>query len=416
MPSSNVWAPILLGVLAAVALVILFTNKYVPYMIRNMVRNKLRSLFTMISIAIMLFLVSLLYAYTKFQDEFSASTAQYNRIIVSSTQGLTFPLPRAHLDKIRGIEEIGESAATPMTWYGGLYADEKLAFAEFGTDPNTVLQVYNEYSLTPEELQAWKDDKQGCVLGAGLARNRGWKVGDRIPLKGAIYNVDLEFTVRGILDGPDKGGHDQSLWFNGEYLENSLRQKDADNRMAGRVGIVTVKAKNAAMLASLMDGIDSKCGAVDPVRSMTEQAFQNQFTEMAGNVQAFIRNIALAVVFALICVAGNAMAMAMRERTREVAVLKAIGFQRSTVLGMILGEAELICLMGGLVGVLGAKLLFDVIDASTLGIPQLALFYVPWITVVIGMGLAAFVGLASGAVPAWRAAQLSVVDGLRRVI
>jgi putative ABC transport system permease protein len=149
---------------------------------------------------------------------------------------------------------------------------------------------------------------------------------------------------------------------------------------------------------------------------MTEQAFQQMFLEMLGNVRAYVRNTALAVVFSLVCVAANAMAMSMRERTREVAVLKAIGFGRALVLRLILSEAVVIAAAGGLVGVLGARLLFGFVDVSRLGLPGITQFYVPWSTVLGGIMLAVFIGLAAGFVPAWLAARTSVVNGLRKVV
>ena len=153
---------------------------------------------------------------------------------------------------------------------------------------------------------------------------------------------------------------------------------------------------------------------------MTEQAFQQMFTEMVGNVQAFIRNTALAVVFSLVCVAGNAMAMSLRERTREIAVLKAIGFQRGTVLRLVLGEALAIALFGGFLGAMGAKLgvlaLVRFADLSRFPLPGINVFHIPWITAVYALGLSAAIGLASGLVPAWRAASVSVVAGLRKVV
>jgi putative ABC transport system permease protein len=182
-------------------------------------------------------------------------------------------------------------------------------------------------------------------------------------------------------------------------------------------GMIFVRAASAKALPDAMRQIEERFASSDaPVRAMTEQAFGQMFADMIGNVQAFIRNTAMAVVFSLVCVAGNAMAMSMRERTREVAVLKAIGFQRSTILGMVLGEALAIAIMGGILGVATVKLMFAIVDPGVLGIPGLALFYVPWRTAVFGLSLAAVVGLASGAIPAWRAAQLSVVDGLRKVV
>jgi putative ABC transport system permease protein len=205
------------------------------------------------------------------------------------------------------------------------------------------------------------------------------------------------------------------LWFHWTYLDESLKAKR--NPIAGMIGIAMLKVASAAKLPEVSQRIDERFASSDaPARAMTEQSFQQMFVEMMGNVQAFIRNTALAVVFSLVCVAANTMAMSLRERTREVAVLKAIGFQRGAVLALVLGEALAISLLGGALGALGAKALFSVLDLSMVPIMGLNLFYIPWITTLYALGLAALIGLTSGIVPAWRAASVSVVDGLRKLV
>lgn len=386
--------------------------KFLPYVLKNVLRNKVRSSFTVLSIAVSLFLVTLLYGYLEFQDELAGASAQFNRLVVTHRQGITSLLPVSHVDKVRAIE--GVKAAAGMSWFGGKYKDDKLPFAQFATDPNNIFNVYEEYHVPPEELSKWQHDRTGCVVGKRIARNRGWKIGDKILLKGDVYAVDLELTIDGIYDGAETADLDM-LWFQWAYLDEALKARRS--AIAGMIGIVSVKAVSAAALPEVARRIDRRLvGSDAPARAMTEQAFQQMFMEMIGNVQAFIRNTALAVVFSLVCVAGNAMAMSLRERTREVAVLKAIGFQRRTILGLVLGEAIAISLLGGVCGSLGAKGLFSVVDMSQIPIPGLNMFYIPWITAIYGLVLSAGIGLLSGVLPAWRAARISVVDGLRRVV
>lgn len=395
--------------------------KFIPYVIKNVLRNKVRTLFTVMSIGLMLFLVTVLYAYLTSAAEISAASAQYNRVVVNSSQGLTQLLPRTHLDdvaRVPGVKALNSKPlATSLSWIGGKYEAERANFSQFATDAETLFLVHDEYELPPDQMQAWLDDKTGCVAGRKLAAEKGWKVGDKILLARDIYPVDFELTLRGIFDSQDdKAGHLKTLFFHWNYLDQALRDNGFAAR-SGRIGIVVVKAENPAGIPQLMTEIDRRVVNEQPVRAMTEQAFANSFMEMAGNVQAFIRNISLAVVFALVCVAGNAMAMSMRERTREVAVLKAIGFRRGTVLSMVLGEALAITLAGGLLGSFGAKFLCDLMPLDRMtGVPQLAQFYVPTTTAAYSLAFSALVGLASGIVPAWRAAQSSVVDGLRKVI
>jgi len=390
--------------------------KFLPYIFKNVFRNKLRTGFTVLSIAMSLFLVTLLYGFLASQDRLAAQSAGYKRLVVTHRQGLTSLLPVAHLDKLRTIE--GVKAATQMSWFGGKYKDDRLAFTQFAVDANAMMNVHDELKLPPDQLSNWQRDAGGCVVGKRIAHHRGWKLGDKIVLKGTFYDVDLELTVDGIYDGSETADLDM-LWFHWTYLDESLKAKDSPT--AGQIGIVVLKTDSAEALPEVARRIESRFTSSDaPVRAMTEQAFQQMFGEMVGNVQAFIRNTAMAVVFSLVCVAANAMAMSLRERTREIAVLKAIGFQRGTILRLVLGEALAIALLGGFLGALGAKLgvlaLVRFADLSRFPLPGINVFHIPWITALYALGLSAAIGLASGLVPAWRAASVSVVAGLRRVV
>lgn len=386
--------------------------KFLPYVLRNVFRNKLRVLFTSLSIAVSLFLVAILYTYLEVRDELGKMSQENNRIIVMHAEGLTSPVPIAHVDRIRGLA--GVKAATPMSWFGGRYKEEQFTmFSQFGTDAQAIPEVLDEYKIPPDQLKAWQEDRTGCVAGAKLAAQRGWKLGEKIVLKGDIHPVDLELTLRGLYDAPDTADH-KMLWFHWTYLDELLKKQGERN--SGDAGTVFVKTGSSAELAPLMDRIEQRFANSDsPVRPMTEQAFQSLFTEMMGNVESLIRYTALAVVFALICVSANAVAMSMRERTREVAVLKAIGFGRGKILGMVLAEAVIVAALGGLLGVGAAKLLLSVFDLTWI-IPVLTVIWVPWRVVFGGVALAALIGLISGIVPAWQAANLSVVNGLRKIV
>ena len=385
--------------------------KYLPLILRNITRNKIRSLFTGASIAVSLFLVVMLYSFLTVQDEMTEATKIYNRLIVMNVQGLTGNVPIAYVDRIRRVA--GVKAATPFSWFGGKYRDDKVPFGQFGVDAEAVPEVYPDYQIPPDQLQAWQADKTGCVVGAIIARNKEWKIGTKIPLQGDIYPVNLELTVRGIYDGPSTTDREM-LWFHFEYLDESL--KAVQSPQAGNAGIVVLEAASANIMPELSKTIDSTFASSDaPVRAMTEKQFQQSFMEMMGNVRGFIRYTSIAVVVALLCVAANTMAMSLRERTREIALFKAIGFPQSTILGLFLSEAVVIGLLGGIMGAFGAKLLFSVVDFSKL-VPGLAWLYVPWSTAVAGVALATGIGFLSGIIPAWHAAHVSVIEGLRKIV
>ncbi|AMV18952.1 ABC transporter permease [Planctomyces sp. SH-PL14] len=383
--------------------------KSLKYIWRNVTRNKLRTSLTILSIGFSLALMTVLHGYMAMQSAWGDEAKKHNRIVVLNIQGFSGKLPIANVDKVREIE--GVKAAVPYAWYGGNYKEEQMPFAQFATDANYVMKVWDEFKIAPEELKAWQEDRQGCVVDRKLAEKRGWKIGDRIPVQGTFYQYDLDLTLRGMFDAPQ---YTDTLWFHWKYLDEGLKSNNA--RGSGNAGTIFAKIASAGTIPDVIKTIDSQFASSDnPTRTQTEAAFAQMFTDMMGNIQAYIQNIGLAVVFSLSLVAANAMAMSMRERTTEIAVLKAIGFPRSRVLGMILGESILIAFLGGVFGVtLGCGAIEGLHNISAQFFPfGIADMAGPWILVLLGVG--AGIGLVSGIVPGVRAAQLSVVDGLRRV-
>lgn len=384
--------------------------KLFTYIWRNVRRNLLRSLLTVLSVGFSLSLMTVLYGYMAAQETWGKEARQYNRIVVMNVQGFSGLLPISYVDRVRDSE--GIKAAVPYAWYGGTYQDNTMPFAQFGTDPAQVFQVWEEYSIDPEQLRAWQDNRRGCVVDRRLAEKWGWNIGDRIPLKGTFYPFDLDLELCGTFDSPK---NTDSLWFHWIYLDEGLQAQNAPG--TGNAGTVFAKTSGPEVIPSTISAIDERFASSDnPTRTQTEAAFAQMFTDMLGNIQAYIFNIGLAVVFSLSLVAANAMAMSMRERVTEIAVLKAIGFPRLRILCMILGESCLIAICGGLVGVVfgcGCLQLLHVL------IPQFFPFTVlemmgSWL--LWGLVVAAGIGIVSGLFPAIRAAQLSVIDGLRRVV
>lgn len=384
--------------------------KLFKYIWRNATRNKLRSSLTILSVGFSLALMTVLYGFLAMQDDWSKQAKVYNRIVVMNKQGFAGKLPIAYVERVRQAE--GVKAAVPYTWFGGMYKDDKMPFAQFGTDSREAFNVWSEFQIAPEQLAAWQKNRRGCVVDRRFAENRGWEIGEQIPIKGTIYPFDLELELVGIFETPKPV---ESLWFHWDYLEEGLKQKSA-LQQAGNAGMIFAKAESASVIPAICQAIDDRYASSDnPTRTQTEAAFAQMFADMMGNIQAYIRNIGLAVMFSLTLVAGNAMAMSMRERTTEVAVLKAIGFSRSRVLNMILGESCLIAAVGGLLGLAVGGGFLQLLHKGVSQMFPLSFWDMagPWMLWIIG--IAAGIGLVSGVIPAIRAAQLSVVDGLRRV-
>jgi putative ABC transport system permease protein len=379
------------------------------YIWRNIRRNPVRSGLTILSVGFSLALMTVLYGFLASQETYKNSAAEANRIVVMNIQGFSGELPISAVDDVRSTKSV--VAAVPFAWYGGTYGDEEMPFAQFATDPNEVFKVWPEYSIPEDQLKAFQDDRQGCVIDRRIAERRKLKVGDRLPLKGNIYPLDLDLTIRGIFDSPK---NTDSIFFHWNYLNEGLKQKNfarVDNS-----GTIFARIESSGQIPSAIQTIDDRFGSSDtPTRSQTEAAFAQMFADMIGNVQILIRNIGLAVVFSLSLVTANSMMMAMRERTTEIAVLKAIGFPNGRVLFMVLGEACVISMCGGVMGV-GLGCLF--LQGMNRLLPQFFPFTImemlgPWIS--YGLLAAAFLGVVSGIIPAIRAAKLSVVNGLRRV-
>jgi len=380
------------------------------YIWRNLKRNKLRSILTILSVGFSLALMTVLNGYMAMQGVWGKEAETRNRIVVMNSQGFSGMLPISYVDRVRNTE--GVQAASQYAWYGGNYKDEQMPFAQFGVDPKSVFDVWNEMTIDPKQLEEFQKTRNGCVVDRRLAEKRGWKIGERIPLQGTFYQFDLDLVLCGSFDSPQDTG---SLWFNWLYLDEGMRAMNAAR--TGNSGTIFARVTQSESMASVSQRIDERFASSDnPTRTQTEAAFAQMFTDMLGNVQAYIRNIGLAVVFSLSLVAANAMAMSMRERTTEIAVLKAIGFSRRRVLVTILGEACSITLLGGLLGIFIGCICLELLHTLSSQFMPLSVFEMlgPWLVYLLTT--AAGIGFVSGIVPAVRAAQLSVIDGLRRVV
>jgi len=387
--------------------------KYLHYIYRNARRNPVRSLLTICSTAVTLFLMMILITFFAINDEVSDNLGDFHRIVSMNAEGFAGMLPITRVREVAAMD--GIVAASPFSWYGGKYGEEKMPFAQFGVDADTIFAIFDELTISPEQLKAFQEDKAGCVVGKKLADERGWKVGDPLPLKGDIYPFDLNLTIRGIYDGPPDRDKRMCL-YHWSYLDDGMR-RDFPGQGEGNAGIIYAKCADGDQLPKLCQKIDADYRNTDkPTRTQSEEAFAKMFSEMMRDLQWLITAIGLAVVISLVFVAGNAMAMALRERTTEVAILKAIGFTRSIVLNLVLAEAVLVAGVGGFLGSFGCKLLCDWVDVSRYSAGTLPFFFVSWKTATTGFLISLLIGLLSGIIPAVSAARRSVIQGLRKVV
>lgn len=399
--------------------------KYFTYILRNARRNPVRTGLTIASTSICLFLMMILLSFFTMSGEAASSSRIFNRIVSMNANGFAGMLPVARVRQIAAMD--GVVAASPFQWYGGKYHDEVMPFAQFGIDADVIFDILDEFTVPEDQLADFKANRKGTVIGRKLANDRNIKVGDSLPLQGDIYPVDLDLIVSGIYDGPNNRDLRMCL-FHFDYLDEALKQvtmgsgsggslSTESSRISGNAGAIFVKCESADMMVELCRRIDDEYRSTEfPTRTQTEEAFGQMFEEMMGDLKNTVYWIGAAVVISLLFVAGNAMAMSMRERTSEVAVLKAIGFNKSLVLFLVLSEAVLVAGLGGALGTLGCKFLCDTVDVARFSGGFLPFFYVPWNTALLGLGVSLFVGFASGLIPAFLAANSSVVNGLRKVI
>jgi putative ABC transport system permease protein len=399
--------------------------KYFTYILRNIRRNPVRTSLTVGSTCICLFLMMILLSFFDMRDDAARANRIFNRIITMNANGFAGMVPIGRVAQVARMD--GVIAASPFSWYGGKYHDEVMPFAQFSVDADSVFQVLDEFHVPEKQLADFKANKDACAIGRRLAGDRNLKVGDPMPLKGDIYPVDMDLTIRAIYDGPSNRNLRMCL-FHYEYLDEALKKvtmgstsggslATASARISGNAGMIFIKCKNADLMPTLSKKIDTEYRNSDfPTRTQTEEAFGKMFSDMLGDLQNAIYGIGAAVVVSLLFVAGNAMAMAMRERTSEVAILKAIGFSKGLVLFLVLTEAVLVAGFGGALGSLGCKALCDSFDVAKYTAGFLPVFYVPWKIALFGLGVSLFVGFVSGVVPALLAANSSVINGLRKVV
>ena len=377
------------------------------FVTKSAFRNKRRSLLTVLSITFSLLLLTLMMTiwHTFYIDQGDAESAQ--RLITRHRVSLTESMPSFYREKIRALP--GVVAVVPNDWFGGIYKDAKPEnfFAQFGTDPEELLKVFTDFKLPPDQLLAWQRDRAGVIADSGLARKFGWNLGDRVVLKGTIYPVDLELTIRGLYTAPIPT---QSVYFNQKYVEEAVSFAKGK---AGTFDILTDSPQSVSAVASAVDNMFRN--SPEPTKTESEKAFQLSFINSIGNVKAFILSICFAVVFATLLVSATTMAMSIRERTREVAVLKTLGFTRRLILRLYIGEAVLVGLTGGALGCLLALALVSALRHA----PGMVLFLsglkVTPATLLLAIFVAGMVGVLSALLPAYHAAKLDMVEGLRYI-
>jgi len=374
----------------------------------NLKRRLRRTVLTVLGLGVALFLFvtlkTFLHTLTTLGDVGSET-----RLIISNKLGIVFDLPlayRARLSTMQGVDKVSYA-----TWFGATYQEPGSGFfANFAIDPDTYFALYPEIVLTPEEKQAFMADRTGAIVGVRLMERFGWKLGQTVPLRGTIYPGEHRFTIRGVYHAGKKGFDQTSMMFHHRYVEELVRASGGGST-AGWYILNLTDPQTAPGIASAIDGLYENSSS--PTRSQTEKAFNLNFVGLYGNIGFFLNAIGMAVVFAILLVAANTMAMSARERFGEIAILKTLGFTDAAVLRLVVAEAVVICGLGLVVGLGGALIAFNVVQFDMGG-------FIPGLSVTPGIALVAIaialvIATISSLVPAWQSARLQVVEALRFV-
>jgi putative ABC transport system permease protein len=384
----------------------------------NLGRNKIRTTLTLLSVMVALFLFCALRGVLDTLQEAIKSGGE-QRLVVRNAVSLVQPLPQSYKQRLQAIPGVQRVAIS--NWFGGQDPnDNKGFFAQFGTDDDYI-PIYSEDVAIVEaspapgptavpagadpKLGAYYAEQTACVVGRELMVKKGWKLGQTITISGTIYPGDWPMTIRAVYAARKKSFGEQTLIFHYKYLE----QKGMGG--SGKAGIFVLQLADPQQAPNTARTIDAMfLNSSFATHTESEQAFQAGFVSMYGNVPFLIGLLGIAVVFAILLVAANTMVMAMRERVSEFGVLKTLGFEDGTIFSMVLIEAAIITLGGGIVGALAAK--FMLADVYLGFLPPLTIY---WSTVITGIAIALVIGAVSGIVPAWQASRLVIVDALRRV-
>jgi putative ABC transport system permease protein len=377
--------------------------RYLPLILKNGLRNRRRSVLTVASVALSLCLLGVLMAiYHAFY--FGEETPQQAlRLITRNRISLATVMPISYRQKILQVPGVREVMVSQ--WFGGVYKEPKNFFARFAVEPDRLFTIYPEFNIPEDQKKAFQRERTACIMHKNIADKYNIHLGDKIILTGDIFPGQYEFIVRGLYDGTDA----EAMYFNLDYLFETLGPRRKD--FAGTFNIIADRPENVTRISKQID--ETFRNSTIQTLTDTERGFQLGFLAMLGNVKVFLLSVCGAVTFTILLVTANTMAMSARERVKEVGVLKTLGFTNSSILGMILGEAAVLSLIGGVFGcALAAALAFVVRQMPGFLIQLKTLTLVPSVAAAV-IALGVVIGIASSFIPAWSASKTSILESLR---
>ena len=380
--------------------------KFLPFLIANLLRKKVRITMTIGSFTIALFLYCILATIERSFNQ-GVEVAGADRLVVINKTSLISPLPISYKERLAQIPNVKH--VTFAVWFGGIYQSEKNFFPQVAIDVKTYRGMYTEFKVATKYWEAFLKDKEGCIVGPSTMKRFGWKVGDRVPLRGTIWPGTWEFNIRGTYAGTRSDDDLTQFWFRYDYLD----ERRLPEFGKGTVGWYTVKVEKIDRAAEVLAAIDKRfANSAYETKTDTEKSFASDFVKQIGNIKLIMLSIGGVVFFTLLLVTGSTMSMSVRERVGELATLKTIGFSDTTVLLLVMAEALTVGLVGGGIGVIVGKL-YTLTGDPTGGL--LPIFYLAPQNMLMGLLLGVFIGMLSGLMPAVFAMRLRIVEALRRV-
>jgi putative ABC transport system permease protein len=380
--------------------------KFLPLLWSSLWRKKIRTIFTLLSVFVAFLLFGLLMT-IRGAFSFGVDIAGLGRLVIIHKVSLIMPLPVSYKERLAATE--GVSIVSHQSWFGGVYQDPANFFAQMVVEPEPFMKIYPEFKIPEDQVKAWLADRQGAIVGVDLAKRFGWKIGDRIPITGTIWQPKQgqvwEFNIVGMYEGEPSVDKTQ-FFFRYDYLDENRRQGE------GLVGWYVVKIADpsqAQQMGAKFDAMFANSSA--ETKTTTEKGFVEGFAKQVGDIGAIMIAILVAVLFTMLLVAANTMAQSVRERTSEMGVLKTLGFSNVAVLTLVLSESVLIAALGGSLGLAAAWLIVQQGDPTN---GMLPIFILPPRDVAIGAVMVLVLGVIAGAWPAINAMNLKITDALRR--
>jgi putative ABC transport system permease protein len=386
--------------------------KFIPIVWRNLLRRKFRTAFTMGAIFFAFLLFGVLMA-IRSAFAMGVDMAGVSRLMTIDKVSIINPLPASYENQIKQVP--GVTDTTHANWFGGYYQEMKNQFPTFAVDAESWLRIYaKEFELPEDQKKAFLADRTGAIVGSTTAKKFGWTIGQRVPVQGTIYRRPdggpWEFTIDGIYDSKIKGADKTNLVFHYALLREVIPERSG---MRDRYNWYVLTVSDPDKAPEVAAKIDSQfANSPSETKTNTEKAFVSDWAKQVGDIGKIMMWIVAMAMFTILLVSGNTMAQAIRERTNELAVLKTLGFSEGRILSMVLLESALIAIVGGGLGLALSYIYITIAGDPTGGL--LPAFYFPTPAVVAGVGLVLLLGLAAGALPAWQASRLRIVDALRR--